>query len=838
MPSLKRHFIILFFCISSLNLLQAQSENREVPLTQFFQSLEQLFGCNFSYQDSDLTHHYVLPEQRNNLNEYLDLLSELTLFDYTLLPDLTVAVATKPDLTSYCGVLIGRESEQVVTGATVRTAYQIMTVPESGMFRGLVAKPSEEISITMSGYNPILITAGNLDEAACPRLVMTPLPQALEEVYLLNFLAKGIEKRLDGSLLINYDDFDILPGLIEPDVLQTIQALPGIQSVNERVSDINIRGGTNDQNLILLDGVKMYQSGHFFGLISAFNPFLTTEVSVIKNGSPSRFGDGVSGIISMRGEEEINKEFRAGAGTNLISADAWVDVPLGEKASLQVSGRTSINGLVETPTFNAYFDRVFQNTEVISESDSESVSDDAFNFFDTYLRLLYQPTEKDYIRANFLVLGNDLTFLENANVDGMLESRGSNLDQNNLSGGFFYRRDWSPDFRTIFQWYGSNYDLEARNVDVINNQELVQQNQVEETGFRVRGIYDLTARFALELGYQFNETGITNFERINNPDFERTDKQVIRTNSLFADATYVTNDNKTVLSGGIRFNHIGKFDEIKVEPRLRINHRFSDRLSLELLSEIKSQTTSQIIDFQSDFLGVENRRWVLSSPDVLPIIMGRQISLDLIYVNQGWQLSVEPYLKEIDGISAQSQGFQNQFQNVRTTGRYTVKGVDLLIDKRFQKINTWLGYSFADNSYRFPELNPSEFHNNLDVTHTLSYGINYSWKDFKLAAGLNWHSGKPTTRPVPGEEIIDGQINFQPPNSDNIDDYFRVDLSGTYRFMIGSKIKAFAGLSVWNLFDNENVVNNFYRINSAGEIEEVNELSLSFTPNASFRIEF
>ena len=205
-------------------------------------------------------------------------------------------------------------------------------------------------------------------------------------------------------------------------------------------------------------------------------------------------------------------------------------------------------------------------------------------------------------RANFLILGNDLTFLENANVDGMLESRGSKLDQNNLSGGLFYKREWSEDFRTIFQWYGSDYELESRNVDVINNQELFQTNKVEETGFRIRGLYDFSQRFTLELGYQFNETGITNFEKINNPDFERTDKQVIRTNSLFADASYLTNNNKTLLSGGLRINHIGKFNEIILEPRVRINHRFSDKLSLELLSEIKSQTTSQIVDFQTDFL--------------------------------------------------------------------------------------------------------------------------------------------------------------------------------------------------------------------------------------------
>ena len=99
---------------------------------------------------------------------------------------------------------------------------------------------------------------------------------------LYKFLTTGLIKQQDGSITLNIEDFGILPGLIEPDILQTVQALPGIKSIDETVSDINIRGGTNDQNLILWDGIKMYQSGHFFGLISAFNPHLTDKVTIIK----------------------------------------------------------------------------------------------------------------------------------------------------------------------------------------------------------------------------------------------------------------------------------------------------------------------------------------------------------------------------------------------------------------------------------------------------------------------------------------------------------------------------------------------------------------------------
>ncbi|MBT8310711.1 MAG: TonB-dependent receptor plug domain-containing protein, partial [Flavobacteriaceae bacterium] len=129
--------------------------------------------------------------------------------------------------------------------------------------------------------------------------------QVLDEVVITNFLTKGIAKPNDGTTTINPQDFGILPGLIEPDVLQTIQALPGVQSADETVSNLNIRGGSHDENLILWDGIKMYQSGHFFGLISAFNPYLTKDVVVIKNGTSAFYGDGVSSVIDMRSKNEI-----------------------------------------------------------------------------------------------------------------------------------------------------------------------------------------------------------------------------------------------------------------------------------------------------------------------------------------------------------------------------------------------------------------------------------------------------------------------------------------------------------------------------------------------------
>ncbi|WP_372937409.1 TonB-dependent receptor plug domain-containing protein [Seonamhaeicola sp.] len=140
--------------------------------------------------------------------------------------------------------------------------------------------------------------------------------QTLEEVIVTNYLTTGLTKFNDGSITIKPETFGILPGLIEPDVLQTIQALPGVISTDETVSNINVRGGTHDQNLLLWDGIKMYQSGHFFGLISAFNPYIPKKINVYKNGTSAKYGEGISSIIDMQLPNEIDNEFKAGGGLN------------------------------------------------------------------------------------------------------------------------------------------------------------------------------------------------------------------------------------------------------------------------------------------------------------------------------------------------------------------------------------------------------------------------------------------------------------------------------------------------------------------------------------------
>lgn len=682
--------------------------------------------------------------------------------------------------------------------------------------------------------------------------------QRLDEVIITNYLTAGITKLNDGRVTIKPESFGILPGLIEPDVLQTIQSLPGVLSIDETVSNINIRGGTHDQNLLLWDGIKMYQSGHFFGLISAFNPYTTKQVNVSKNGTPAKYGDGISSIIDMQMPNEIDNVFKAGGGFNLINADVFAKIPLSHNTELQISTRRSVTDLVTTPTYDLYKKRVFQDSDLTNFSQNDDAIDknESFYFYDITAKFLYDITKKDKIRLHFFNANNKLDYEEEANINDRNEALNSKLSQQNSAFGFSYTRDWNSNLSTTAQVYVTKYDLDATNFDVINQQRLIQENKVIDGSAKLDINYKYNSNLKFNSGYQFIEVGISNLEDVNNPVFRSFIRDVVRSHSVYAEASFLSNDAKTKLNFGNRINYFPKFSKTLFEPRLSFSQRFLNSFRLELLGELKSQTTTQIIDLQNDFLGIENRRWVLSNNETdtevinnkniypVPILKSKQASAGIHYNKNKLLISAEGYLKKVDGITTRSQGFQNQYQFVNSVGSYQIKGVDFLVNKQFSNVvSTWLSYSYSKNNYTFPELNNGNpFPNNADIRHALTFAGTYTYRDLKIAVGLNWHSGIPNTEPALNDDFEDNVITYASPNSTNLDDYLRTDFSTTYAFEVSDGVKATIGASIWNLLNKKNIINTYYTINDNLNDEnnriKVENESLGITPNVSFRVHF
>ncbi len=831
-------FCFLFILISLISApLHAQEAQAAKPLEEVLAEVQVRFEVQFNYAYEIIETIEVLPPESDlELSDILTYLEDQTGLQFRPISDNIIAIL--PPSSRLCGYLVHSETGESIPFATV-VAAQKSTVTDANGFFDLNVVPDEAmLRIQHLGYVTIEEKASNYKGEDCVRIALIPQKQQLAEVVVYDYLITGIDKLEDGSFSIDFDRFSILPGLIENDVLQSVQAFPGITSINETVSNINIRGGSNDQNLILWDGIKMYQNGHFFGLISLFNPQITQQVSLRKNGSPSFLTDGVSGTITMETNKSLNPTIRGNVGINFIDASGFADVPLGKKSSLQLAARKSINDLLETPTYTEYFNRVSQDTEIADNNPEVVNSNIDFDFYDTSLRWLWKPTDKDELQLNFIYAQNGLEFDESASLNQEIETRQSSLDQNSIAAGFRYSRRWSERWGTLLNVYNTDYKLQAINANILSDQRFLQENKVSETSVLIQGEYQPGGNLSWTNGYQFIETKVSNLDDVDDPVFRRLRAEVLRIHSVFTAAGWRSDDKRSNLNMGVRFNYLEKFSKGILEPRLSFNQRMGEKWSLEVLGEFKNQNTSQVINFQNDFLGLERRRWQLSNNDSIPIIRNRQISAGISFTDKGWLVNAVGYYKKVNGITTRSQGFLNQYEFVSENGSYDAKGVDLLLRKQFDKLNSWVSYSFLDSNYRFPGLPEQNFASNYDITHSVTLGTTYSYKGLDLSAGLNWRSGKPYTEPDPEDPISGNDINYLPTNSSRLDDYLRIDLSGLYSFQTGRKTSIQVGGSVWNLTNRENIINAFFRIDESGVIERSVQTSLGITPNAVLRFYF
>lgn len=831
--------ITLFFSLSFLVFFSSYSQNtnKQESLAHVITVLQEQYNIQFNYAEDTIENIFLLPPLKSlSLNETLTYLETKTGLLFSKMGERFILVKLKPDIV-LCGYVRDKDNLKPLVAATIQSSKTSTITDENGFFQIEIESITQPITIRFLGYKTVIKLSATFSKSNCEAIFLRPNFQSLSEVVISNYITSGINKISNGSYSISFSDFDILPGLIENDVLQSVQAFPGIQSINETVSNINIRGGTHDQNLILWDGVKMYQSGHFFGLISMYNPQITQNVSLRKNGSDVSFTDGVSGTIVMQTENQINNKFEGIFGANLTNVSGFADVPISDASSIQIAARKSISNFVETPTYTAFFDRISQNTEVASNTTMITNTNEAFDFYDTSLRWIYRISDKDELRLNFINVHNQLQFNENATINNEEESRKSELAQNSIAGALHYNRLWNDKLKTELEVYETDYKLKAVNVNLLDAQRFLQENIVSETSVKLKANYKLNAYLQLLSGYHFVETEVTNLDDVDVPLFRVLISEVLRTHGVFSQIGYKSINKKTNLNIGVRYNYINKFKKSIWEPRLSFNHQFLKHFSLEILGEFKHQNTSQVINFQNDFLGIEKRRWQLSNNQNIPVITSKQISAGLSYSHSGWLFSLDGYYKLVKGITTQSQGFQNKYEFEKKSGNYDVRGLDFLLRKQLNKFNTWFSYSFMNNLYSFKSLEANYFSSNYDVTQTITLGTAYKFSKLKLSAGLNWHSGKPTTLPVFGNEVVNNKVNYGATNASNLEDYMRLDISAIYNFKLGEKTRANFGASVWNVLNKENQINNFYRVNNQDLIENVQH-SLGITPNAVFRIYF
>ncbi|NMH29416.1 TonB-dependent receptor plug domain-containing protein [Flavobacterium silvaticum] len=691
---------------------------------------------------------------------------------------------------------------------------------------GLEFDFSSPASITIT--KPIVFTPEQKDSIRIEKL---------EEVVVHQYLTSGISRKQDGATVISPPKFGLLPGLTEADVLQTMQQLPGITSVDETISNINIRGGTHDQNLFLWNGIRMFQTGHFFGQISAFNPTIPQKITVYKNGTPASLGESVSGTADIVTQTDLNAPDMAEIGANMIAAQAFVRAKLWKNGAVTISGRRSLTDFFDSPAYKSYSDRVFQNTVVTNLQNDENITyetDKDFYFYDLSLQLHQKIAQKhDFILSGILI-ENELAIDQRRYQDGTILSGRSVLQQSSWGTAAKYTYTINENTEIGAQWALSHFVLNGVNTSVQNDQSLSQQNEVLSNDVQIHGNHRFSETLSATATYEFSETSMENYDSTTLPDFERNEKRVMRSQALSGQANWISESGKWIVRPGLRLNYFGRARLFRMEPRLNSSYQIQNKLRLELMGEFKSQSAAQIIDLQQDFLGLEKRRWVMSNQQEIPIEKSMQASVGLIYEPENWLFTVESYYKRVTGIYSGTQSFQNQLEFEKIIGRYDIIGAEILAQRQWGKIRCWLSYSINHNDYTFKTYNPQQFPNNFHLANAATCAGIYESKQFKVALGAKWFTGKPQTYPI-GESTDNGTILYELPNSSRLQSYFQMNLSATHIWQLSGKGQLSAGISIMNLLNTRCVINRYYRLDDTENIERIDTYSLGRTPNISLK---
>ncbi len=661
--------------------------------------------------------------------------------------------------------------------------------------------------------------------------------QQLDEVIIHHYLTKGISKSKKGYFCIKPLELEILPGLIETDVLESIQQLPGVVSPNETATGLIVRGGTADQNRIMWDGINIYHNGHLFGMVSAFNPNVSQKISFYNKGTNPRFGERISSVIDIRTNDKISKQTKGSFSLNGLNADVVLETPLlKDKLSIQVSARRSYVDLYKTPTYNIIAKKVFQNTKI---SDSNNTMDDFF-FVDYNTKINYKINRQNRLSFSGIYITNGLNHL--AQDDNTEYSSNDILKIKNEGYALDWQTKWDKNTtqRTSFSFskYYFKYNLIARDALGKTNSDFEKRNAIYDTNIVTEFNINTNKQDKLSFGYQYslNDVGYAFLYTKELEYLLDYEKSRVNTHSFFSNYSY-KNNRLFDIEAGFRLNYYNELDKLKFEPRIILNKSICNHLTLQLTGEIKNQIISQIDETVMSDLSLENKLWHLADDKTFPITQGNQVSAGLLYKNKGWSFDVDHYNKNINGITALSLGFLNPDGQSFRIGKKRVKGIDFYAKKSLKHFNIWISYAFTDVRSKFHNLNNDDyFASNTNITHAFSSSIAYKIKELQLTLGWKWRTGKPYTK----ANLVDNEIQFIGINSERLPNYHRLDFSSTYKFdfLKDSKLKGELGVSIRNIYNQRNHLSREYSgYNTLNDpIRVRDQYSLGFTPNFLFKL--
>ena len=648
------------------------------------------------------------------------------------------------------GIVSDKASGEVLIGTSVRVLGSSSGTKTNsyGHFSIMVSSAKTSLVITNIGYQSDTIEIVNEKSL---KIELVSLSSILEEVKVVG---EAISLKDFNQIKIPMKMVEKLPSLLgETDVLKNIQTLPGVQGGIDGSSGFHVRGGSPDQNLILLDGVPVYNVNHFFGFFSTFNTDAISNVDFYKNIIPARFGGRLSSVVDLRMKEGNTKTSKINFSLSPIAGRLLFESPLiKDKVSLMLSYRRT---WLDLPL------------KLVNESSKTSYYFDDFN-----AKINFQLSQKDKLFLSYYT-GTDVFDLKQSNTSGDSKYKyGFNWGNKTLS------LRWNKLFsnklfaNTQIGYSKFQYNL-TQGLQTKLGQETVNYTNQVNSGIKdifVKSDFNLSLNEKHELSMGVNLISHQFMPEVKQSQSLGMQEEVPQSTvdvigatefGVYLEDKYQINDVNT-LNVGLRQDVFNVNNTIytDLQPRISFSRRINESVNLDLGYGRTAQFIHLVVNSS---LNLPTDLWIPSNDNIRPekaevISLGitkRIKANDLIF-------SAETYYKTMSGLTEYKEGaaplndYTVSWDSRITTGNGNGYGLELMLQKNTGKLQGWGSYTLAWANRTFEDLNGGKtFPYKYDRRHNFSLVATYDFaitKKHKRTFSMNFMYASGYAMTLPGNE--------------------------------------------------------------------------------------
>ncbi len=734
----------------------------QTKLIDVLQDLEKKTGFKFSYSNDEvfLEKKISLSIEEKKLREILDKLFAPLQIEYHVINNKIIlkpkTAAEKEKTISISGIVREKGSLESLPGATIYIPeLKRGAVTNNYGFYSINLSPGDyTLEVSFVGYSKsIQPISGNQSKKMDIELEPSA---ALEEVVVNATRREKITETAQmSSVDIPINQIKDAPALLgEKDVFKVIQLFPGVQKGTEGSSGFYVRGGTPDQNLIILDDAVVYNANHLFGFFSVFNGDAIKNVQLIKGGFPARFGERLSSVLVVNMKDGNKEKLHGEVGVGLISSRFTLEGPIKKgKSSFLISGRRTYADVLAQPF-------LAKNKKA------------GYYFYDLNAKYHTEIDEKNrlYLSGYF---GRDKLYFTDANDDN------TNTFKTNLGwGNATLTARWNHIFNNkIFSNTSlifSDYSLKMKLSDQTKttNYSSIHNSSITDVGAKFDVDYTLGTQHFLRMGvrsvmHHFVPSALVTKGSSDYQNSSKSDRINSFENNLFIEDDWHINE-KLALNAGLRastYTTQGK-TYMNAEPRISGKVMLVPELALKASYARMNQYTHLL---SSTGIGLPTDLWIPSTKKISPQ-RSDQYALGLAkdLLDDKLTLSVEGYYKKMSHMvtykdnatfleldNSDTEGNANNqkrldWENSITSGNGKSYGVEMLLQRKTGRLSGWIGYTLSWAKFQFADLNQGkEFYPKQDRRHDLSLvGIYEVSPKIKLSFSWVYSSGAPIILPV------------------------------------------------------------------------------------------